>query len=735
MDVGGLGAVPVVASSHHSATIRGVARILDVAIVLSGLAALALSIAGARAPHFVVAIAPAAVSSDGGHAYVFAPGFAPHWPYAVPSHPHDVLAQGDVAVLEDGRPIGTLDPSHADIRERGGGLHNLWDGALWFSPSDDGDPRTNGRDYRLVVRGRLAPSAAAAQRWSLPFGAVLLLIRLALAARLLPMRRWGRGLGRIRCGAWSRVVRATPILPRVWDAASRIPLTFGRTYALVGSTVLAAFVWEVWTRPAPFVSQADSFGYIFPGLVWASGGDTTGVSIRDIGYPALTLLAVRLGSLATLPRIQLVLVVLGMACLLGSLYLALSLAAQRLERVAAVPRSISALPAAAAAVALVALLTGHDLFVIDIESAMAEAPHLLPTALALLLFLAAWIVRAGRSSVILLMFASLAAYGSALFKPHTLVVIALCMSSLVYKGLRSRRHLWSPGLVGCGALVLFAALGLHRFDARITPAGADFGPRTLFCNRLDVILPVFDVSTPTRQRIAGMMRDIMSDVGGWPLMGYSGDRCVYNSDMQKVISLAAEEENASPAQWMQREFLKGVLKNPLRYTHDAWIQAVHFFQTPVVDMNISVTSDLSLIDENRYAVYASLINMPRQAWTVTASNWMPEAYPRAASLAKLWLAEVAKTFPSITLLATAIATIVLATVGRRWDCRLETVVVATAAFTAAFIGTIVLSHSFDIGRYATDVLPISLLWWFVSAAYLVHLAVLTAAFLFRKGAA
>jgi len=60
----------------------------------------------------------------------------------------NLLAQ----LYEDGQLLGPGDALHADIGTRGGGRFSLWtDGFLYFSSSDNNDPRTNGRQYTLVL--------------------------------------------------------------------------------------------------------------------------------------------------------------------------------------------------------------------------------------------------------------------------------------------------------------------------------------------------------------------------------------------------------------------------------------------------------------------------------------------------------------------------------------------------------------------------------------------------------
>ncbi len=569
---------------------------------------------------------------------------------------------------------------------------------------------------------RLVPSAAAARDGSLAALIACLLARLGLAVMPGAMRAARRGIGAatILCrNGHAALRRASGAVARpARRAADWVPLTFGRTYALVSAALLGGFAWQTSLRPAPLFTQSDSFGYIVPGLVWASGRDMTGQSIRDIGYPLLTLLAVRLGSLAVLPRIQLLIVVAGMVCLLGALYLALRAVASRLEHVAAIPRWLAALVAAGLAAAFIVLLANHDLFVIDIASAMAEGPHVLPTALAALLFLGGWMATSGPWKVGLLASASLAAYASTTVKPHTLFVVPLCLASVAVACIRHRSAFRSPAVIPVCFAAALCALGINRLEAWVTPRGTDFGPKTLFCNHLDVIEPIFARSSPQRTRVSVLMRDTLSRVDGWPLLGYAGDGCTYNQSFTKAINEAAESEGETSAQWELREFLTGVLKNPLRYARDVLHQTAFFMFHPVANIDLTAHSDLDDADATVLLPYASLINMRRLDWEADAANWVSDAYPLLAGPAKRSLQVISDLFAPVTLLATALSAASLMVFRRGMDLRPEIAVVATACFTAAFAATVVLTHSFDVGRYVTDILPISLLWWFLSVVYL-----------------
>jgi len=52
-------------------------------------------------------------------------------------------------VLENGVPLALSNSLHAEIADKGAGRYSLWGGSLYFSSSDNSDPRTNGRKYEI----------------------------------------------------------------------------------------------------------------------------------------------------------------------------------------------------------------------------------------------------------------------------------------------------------------------------------------------------------------------------------------------------------------------------------------------------------------------------------------------------------------------------------------------------------------------------------------------------------
>jgi len=65
-------------------------------------------------------------------------------------------------LLEDGVPLGPAHALHSEIAGKGKGYYSHWGEELFFSTSDNSDPRTNGRAYHLLLPARddVGPAAA-----------------------------------------------------------------------------------------------------------------------------------------------------------------------------------------------------------------------------------------------------------------------------------------------------------------------------------------------------------------------------------------------------------------------------------------------------------------------------------------------------------------------------------------------------------------------------------------------
>ncbi|WP_322868116.1 hypothetical protein U7859_30335 [Bradyrhizobium ottawaense] len=90
---------------------------------------------------------------------------------------NDAPNRSRLEMTEDGRPLGPAHSEHVSIVEKGNGRYSHWQSSLIFSTSDNSDPNTNGRAYRVFD-----PSAKD------PFESLRAPHRPSLLSRLFPSR-------------------------------------------------------------------------------------------------------------------------------------------------------------------------------------------------------------------------------------------------------------------------------------------------------------------------------------------------------------------------------------------------------------------------------------------------------------------------------------------------------------------------------------------------------------------
>jgi hypothetical protein len=168
-------------------------RLLSAAIFIL----VAVSAYGALAGISVVHILPSTgMSSYLGHAYtVDAPTFQHLWPLEFDSDSPDHPDASSMRLLEDGVRLGPAHSLHARIAGVGAGAYSHWSTAVYFSTSDNSDPRNNGRTYLFAVTAYL-PMAVFAWVGTVATGVLLLLWRTPLvrgARRRLHVRQSERG--------------------------------------------------------------------------------------------------------------------------------------------------------------------------------------------------------------------------------------------------------------------------------------------------------------------------------------------------------------------------------------------------------------------------------------------------------------------------------------------------------------------------------------------------------------
>jgi hypothetical protein len=96
-------------------------------------------------PAQVLTLSPSMIASDGGHGYRVDLGGQRLF---VPSDQESVSL---LRVLENGKSLNRPHHPHEAIREQGEGRFSHWANFLYFSSSDNSDPRCNGREYALVT--------------------------------------------------------------------------------------------------------------------------------------------------------------------------------------------------------------------------------------------------------------------------------------------------------------------------------------------------------------------------------------------------------------------------------------------------------------------------------------------------------------------------------------------------------------------------------------------------------
>jgi hypothetical protein len=62
----------------------------------------------------------------------------------------DSEGRSRLRIWENDRSLGPAHCPHDDVRREGGGRFSHWEGWVYFSASDNSDPRTNGRTYRYA---------------------------------------------------------------------------------------------------------------------------------------------------------------------------------------------------------------------------------------------------------------------------------------------------------------------------------------------------------------------------------------------------------------------------------------------------------------------------------------------------------------------------------------------------------------------------------------------------------
>lgn len=121
---------------------------------------LALGILGGTAllrPDGTRIIAPDQMRAEEGHAYVVPLNRLYRCPYRVRPFEQSRDRTSSLQVTEAGRPLGPGDAPHIEIRAAGGGAFSHWGNTLYFSTTDQSDPRSNGQFYAVSAPIEMHP--------------------------------------------------------------------------------------------------------------------------------------------------------------------------------------------------------------------------------------------------------------------------------------------------------------------------------------------------------------------------------------------------------------------------------------------------------------------------------------------------------------------------------------------------------------------------------------------------
>jgi len=90
------------------------------------------------------------------------------------------LGQSPAIVYENGIPLAGPNALHQSIKDDGNGGYSVWNGSLYFSSSDNSDPRSNGRKYELAWPRPIRPGLQVVTYIGGMLGAIMLIFRKSL---------------------------------------------------------------------------------------------------------------------------------------------------------------------------------------------------------------------------------------------------------------------------------------------------------------------------------------------------------------------------------------------------------------------------------------------------------------------------------------------------------------------------------------------------------------------------
>ena len=240
------------------------------------------------------------------------------------------------------------------------------------------------------------------------------------------------------------------------------------------------------------------------------------------------------------------------------------------------------------------------------------------------------------------------------------------------------------------AVSVAAALAVLAAGSRFGASDSDqastvFVPKTLFCNHLNIALAsdaarreiVSAAGDRADATVARLAADFAAEPGRWPLLGFFGDACLFDAELDR--DLAGDTGNAiGAAAAYRRIFLAAVRDRPLDYTgkfmrqmaygasvawppygldpaipvstddvpHVSDIMTRHDRAAQLIDLQggpvrIGLLSDLPGISAYLYRALSAAFVIAAIFWTVTAvRRRRPEFVTRAGIVIVMWAAAI-----------------------------------------------------------------------------------------------
>lgn len=365
------------------------------------------------------------------------------------------------------------------------------------------------------------------------------------------------------------------------------------------SILVGDFVgWWIGRSNALFVT-ADSYGYLAPSISALLGNGFGHTYARPFVYPLFVFGHVAVfNNLSSLVWTQFILYLASIMLLLSLLYLNTSPANRLL-----------------AYIRIVLILIGSFAFTYMLLSYLPTVAYIYWLGPELLYMLLAAISVAGvvfayiaasegrRTFIALMCTSSLLFWANAFVKPQwfvaamflSLVWLLILFTSNATRTTKMKLALGMPAVI---AITLFVPekLLIEKYDARI---GGLFGPKTLFCNHSDIVVRASDArpdiwadySSDFSQSTLQRLREYTNISGGWPLLGFNGDNCMYNGELAKNIAAYFRENTDDERKFYVSVFAKSIIARPDLYVAKAYKQMMNVMQHPMVNNIRSVRWD------------------------------------------------------------------------------------------------------------------------------------------------